>query len=184
MIDTNLPLELEDGTPVIFNNKDEHRIYVTIPSMPYTKCNFTDRIFFLNGIHEFINDTNGIKFKLRNKIMKLVDVNKPVTVGGKEAKIVHQFDNGNLAVVVDGWSEVQNYNQYGQANGEGCVVLHNVAEQIVRFYCIWNDPPILIGSGYKTKEDAEDRRGNAPDRYAGTLKLTLVDGIATSAEIV
>ncbi len=177
MIDVTKPLELEDGTPVKYH-RDSTR-YAGFIMVGIEGVNGSKAFNRNNGLHLYAEYQN-----LRNVVMKLVDVNKPVTVGGKEAKIVHQFDNGNLAVVVDGWSEVQNYNQYGQANGEGCVVLRNLAEQTVRFLTLWNDTANIVGSVYKSKEDAEDRRGNAPDRYAGTLKLTLVDGIATWAEIV
>lgn len=183
MIDINLPLELEDGTPVVFKKiaRNGHLV-VDIPSMPYDIRKHTERVFYEDGTHVFIDNPEGIKLKLRNAAMKLVDVNKPVIVGGKEAKIIHIFDNGNLAVIVDGWAEVQNYNQYGQHNGEGCIILRNVAEQTTSFYCIWND--IGLGSPYPTKEAAEAHRANSVSNYAGTLKLTLVDGVATSAEIV
>lgn len=178
MIDINLPLELEDGTPVTYirdhiarpENKPTH--LVKIDGV------IGNKMYWPDGRHYYKQHKN-----LRNKIMKVVDVNKPVTVGGKEAKIVHQFDNGNLAVVVDGWSEVQNYNKYGQSNGEGCVVLVNavqITERWVNVYPLLNQVYL-----HSSPIDAEKSYQNATGKVgAFRVKQTLHDGVVVNTEVV
>lgn len=179
MIDITKPLELEDGRSCTFSRvarsdcfqgrgRDYYMVGIKgVPGYKAFNKNTGKHVF-----HEYPN--------LRNKIMKVVDVNKPVTVGGKEAKIIHVFDNGNLAVVVDGWAEVQNYNQYGQANGEGAIILVNAAtvtEQWINVY-----PAPCTCYTYRTKADADNARGKANPSFQ--VKQTLHDGVVVSSEVV
>lgn len=157
-INWNEPIELEDGSPATFFN------------------------FIGNGRHIY-NDIPNV----RNKIMPALDSTKLLQVNGKEAKIIHTFNNGNLAVVADGSEVVYTFRPDGTPLLEGGYRLLNRIEETFRFVIVC---PEAYGSAcryiHKTIEasDTTWKIGNKYDNGAFRVKQTLHDGVVVKTELI
>ena len=122
----------------------------------------------------------------------MVDFTKALTVGNKDAKIIHTFDNGNIAVVVDGRQSIYTYDNRGRylsgdQYGLGAVTLKNKVEVTTRYVNVYPEGTAM-GSKiymYNTAEGAKSGLGGSRERGTGfTVKQTLHDGKVVSTEIV
>lgn len=187
MIDWSKPIECMDGTPaalvLIYPNASSTDAYaiVDIPSKPYAKNTSTEYVFNQDGMH-----TYGKGFQLRNKEMKMIDVNKPVLVGTSEAKIVHTFADGRMAVVMANNPNVLTFDKDGFLRGVG--ELANKVDRIEKFINVYPDNYGAGTVNQKTSfQDALGGRGVVARRScdrAFTVKQTFEDGKLISTEIV
>lgn len=121
--------------------------------------------------------------------IKMLDLNKPLVVNGKDAKVVHKFDNGNLAVIVDGYGEVQNYTSDGKTRGGtyGGQMLVNKVVETVRFVNVYPGRNTRGGSTHIHDDLSAALDGIGQQRKtagAVMVKQTLIDGKVVKSELV
>ena len=118
----------------------------------------------------------------------MVDFTKALTVGNKDAKIIHTFDNGNIAVVVDGRQSIYTYDNRGRylsgdQYGLGAVTLKNKVEVTTRYLNVYPDNYSVYKYGSVSQANAG--LGQSRERgYGFMVKQTLHDGKVVSTEIV
>jgi hypothetical protein len=124
--------------------------------------------------------------------IKMLDLNKPLVVNGKDAKVIHKFDSGKLAVVVDGYGEVQHFNADG-TRGFGGPPLKNKVVETFRFV---NVRPAEAGTSpnnenntafyHKTLAAAVSGRSDYALAQVGgfRVKQTLIDGKVVKSELI
>lgn len=180
MIDWNKPIELEDGTPVTLKSRNSGFANVYVPLKHRNVFNLDFRSYDINtGKH---SDYGVIG--VRNKEMKMIDKNKPVTAGGVDAKIIHTFDcTGNLVVVIDGSTQVHNFRPDGYPVAEGGLILTNKVERREMFYNIYVHTGRTFG--HNTFEAARRSLSSASSHQeVFTVKRIHEDGALVSTEIV
>lgn len=184
MIDWTKPIELVDGTPAYYNGNSQAREgyhLVDIPSKPYTDLKHIVRVYTNEGVHDF-----GELPNIRNKELKMIDKSKPVQVNGKDAKIIHTFDNGNLAVVVEGMPTVYTFNKFGVviSGGRTGTALINTVEREEEFYNLYKrEKPVPHLTLASARTGRSDGRGRFAD-FSGTIKVVWEDNKLVSVEIV
>jgi hypothetical protein len=131
------------------------------------------------------NQTNPNSPRLSNdpnygKVTNMLDLNKPITVNGKDAKIIHTFPSGVLAVVVEGYGEVQHFNSDGSRTGAlfGSE-LKNKPVETVRYVNVYPE-----ASGGAQVSIYRDRRPVFTETNGVQIKQTLIDGKVVKNEII
>lgn len=117
--------------------------------------------------------------------MSDVNLKKPLVYQGKEAKVLHTFKSGKIAVLVEGLDTVLTFRNYGcPAQDAWCTEgspdrMTNAPEKKV--YVI--DVYPTTGASYKRSNDAN---GPINSQYKDTfrVRVTEIDGVITSREIV
>jgi|ERR1041384_450528 hypothetical protein len=132
--------------------------------------------------------SNDPNFNKKEDTNMALDLNKPLTVNGHEAKLLHKFDNGNLAVVVDGYSEVQNFDSKGRRIGDSVQILKNKVVEEVQYVNIYpgqSDNVQAAAFIYKSLAMARSRFSGSRDDGSGfTLKRVIRDGVIVSNEVI
>lgn len=184
MIDITKPLELEDGTPAYFVKISSFdTLHVEIPNKPHLS---RDKIYIFSRRGEPIYTPK--LGQLRNKVMpaRKFDTTKPVVYGDKDAKIIHTFDNGNIAVVVDGDTKVHTFDSQGHPEREGGLMLTNKVQRTERYVNVYpnaygyNDGNCVIHSTLTYAQQKGTMLGNGNFR----VKQVLEDDKVVSTEII
>lgn len=189
MIDITKPMRLVDGRKVYdVKNFDYERYVLSIEGEKGRK------LYTKFGVHYYGDYPN-----LENYGVIMPDFNKPLVVNDKDAKIIHTFDNGNMAVIIEGEDRVYTFEPSGQCitYSYGNYQLENKAVETVRFLNIdtsnatsdsrWG---AFTGSHFQhpTFESADQGRrcnGNLDKDYSGFIvKQTLIGAKVVKNEIV
>ena len=115
--------------------------------------------------------------------IKMLDLNKPLVVNGKDAKVVHTFPSGKLAVVVEGYGEIQHFDADGTRPFGGMALVNKVVETF-RFLNV--NPESGRNVYHPTLEGAVAGRSNLSLSGVGgfRVKQTLIDGKVVKSELV
>jgi len=165
--------------------------YINVSKYPYSGAyrNQPDNSSYYKATSKFYKN-DKLQGTLSNspKDNDMVDFTKALTVGNKDAKIIHTFDNGNIAVVVDGRQSIYTYDNRGRylsgdQYGLGAVTLKNKVEVTTRYLNVYPDNYSVYKYGSVSQANAG--LGQSRERgYGFMVKQTLHDGKVVSTEIV
>ncbi|MET0375937.1 MAG: hypothetical protein ABW128_16985 [Rhizorhabdus sp.] len=196
-IDWTKPIELDDGTPLVMidgEEPNEHTIGVQLTGSAASP----HPAFPIEGSRGSARRDTGLllsnsKFHVRNRIMKLIDVTKPlgyskvdsvpfITMTSEGHILVGRGANGVGSSVE--WAIFTKEGKFVRSsNGQGSgLTLRNISKEEVFFYRISNvsNPQGRILPGlFETSQEA---RGSHPDRQV--LRTVVEDGKIISVEIV
>lgn len=200
-VDVNLELDLTkplyvDGVPVfLVRQRAANTIefwqarwtkngYINV--VRYDDYSYTDNTtFHRNKLTITASDSGRLKGTISNNPgeIKMLDLNKPLTVDGKDAKVIHTFPNGKLAVLVEGYGEIQHFDSDGVA-GWGNPALVNKVVKTFRFLNV--NPESGRNVYHPTLEGAVTGRNHISLRDVGgfRVKQTLIDGKVVKSELV
>ena len=133
------------------------------------------------------SESCAIKGTISNNpgVNTMLDLNKPLTVNGKDAKVIHTFDNGNLAVIVDGETDVMTFRNDGEPTGRTnyAKVLKNKVVETTRYINVYpGDTYTTRGTTYNYETQQSVSKTYANDGFC--VKQTLIDGKVVKNEIV
>jgi hypothetical protein len=117
---------------------------------------------------------------------KMLDLNKPLAVNGKDAKVVHTFPSGKLAVVVEGYGEIQHFDADGTRPFGGVALVNKVVET-VRYVNVYPGGNTRGGSTHTHTSLSAAIDGIGQQRKtagAVMVKQTLIDGKVVKSELV
>jgi hypothetical protein len=111
--------------------------------------------------------------------MSKLNLNKPLAVTGREAKVIHTFSTGALAVVVEGESSVRQFSKDGYPTDGFCNYLVNAP--VTKVYTLDIYP--TTGQIYKREQQrAKPCQSSYPDMFSVVIREQ--DGVIVSREIV